>query len=109
MQTRPTGPSWPIDEAWKQRVIERMDELQISRADLSRRLKVTKTAITTLFSAETKQSRLVPAIHKVLKLPLPVVSDSKLQVIDSISKNFDLLTEENKQMISELIRKLAGK
>lgn len=86
-----------------------MDELKISRADLARRLKVSKSAITTLFSPETKQSRLVPAVHRILKSPLPSVVGSESQTIDSITQNYELLSDENKQVISDLIRKLAGK
>lgn len=43
-----------------------MDEKGITRADLARECKVTPAAITILFRKGTKQSRLVPQIHKAL-------------------------------------------
>jgi len=66
----PTGPLWTVDDPWKQRVKKRMGTLDppITPADLARRIGVSKSAITVLFRSETKQSRLVPKIHKALDM-----------------------------------------
>jgi hypothetical protein len=72
-QKRPQGRMWPVDEDWKKDIQVRMTETGISRADLARLIReqgvtCTPSAITILFRKETKQSRLVPCIHKALEL-----------------------------------------
>lgn len=59
---------WNVSEKWKRDVQEAMLEKGISRAELSRRVRVSDAAITILFRESTKQSRLVPAINRALGL-----------------------------------------
>lgn len=65
-QRRPTGPAWTVDETWKDDVRAALRSKGISRADLARQIGVSPSAITVLFRPETKQTRLKPAIHRVL-------------------------------------------
>lgn len=66
------GTAYPIDDEWRRRVEQRMAELAIpSRAELARRVKCSRAAITELFDEEQRQSTLVPDVHKALGWPPP--------------------------------------
>ena len=73
-QKRPSGPAWTVDETWKDDVRVAMRSKGISRADLARQLGVSPAAITVLFRPETKQTRLKPAIHRILGFVEPEAS-----------------------------------
>jgi hypothetical protein len=76
-QTRPKGDSWPIDKVWKDEIKRLLKQPRdgypdgISRAELARLLDVTPSAITILFQAKTKSTRLKAKIHKLLGLAPP--------------------------------------
>lgn len=85
-------------------VLLRMQELGITKASLSRSLKVSKSAITTLFDEVTRVSRLVPAIHKLLRLPVPHSTRVDESGADSsIMVNWALLDPDQKIMVSGLV------
>ena len=65
---------WTVDKAWKDDVRALMKRNEISQADLARTLGVSPASLTFLFKPDTKQSRLVPAIHKALGLPTPAIT-----------------------------------
>lgn len=71
-QRRPSGPHFPVDKDWKRDIRARMERQGISQADLARSVGCKSSALTVLFGPETKQSRLVPAIHRALGLSAPV-------------------------------------
>lgn len=65
---------WAVDDAWRDDIRALMKRKGISQADLARAASVMPSAITLIFKPETMQSRLVPAIHKVLGLPPPTTT-----------------------------------
>jgi lambda repressor-like predicted transcriptional regulator len=60
------GSAYPIDKQWRDRVEARIAEMGISRSEFARRAKVSKASLSEALSPESKQSTLVPAIHKAL-------------------------------------------
>lgn len=99
---------WPVDESWKSDIQARMTETGISRADLSRLVQeqgvtCTPSAITILFRKETKQSRLVPYIHKALELAnttTPTVAITKDDAFRRLQKIWRDLTSEQREHLA---------
>lgn len=56
---------WPIDEAWKQRVLAELASRQWSQSDLARLVKSSQAAISLVLASGTDSSKLVPDIHRV--------------------------------------------
>jgi SpoVK/Ycf46/Vps4 family AAA+-type ATPase len=85
---------WVASSTWKREVQEAMVEKGISRAALSRMVHVSDAAITILFKASTKQSRLVPAINRALGLTPPTQSsgehDEMLAELHAVWDDLDL-------------------
>lgn len=71
-QRRPRGPFYIVDDVWKSGVKALLEKRGISQAELARRISASPGSIVLLFKPETVQSRLVPAIHKVLGLDPPI-------------------------------------
>jgi lambda repressor-like predicted transcriptional regulator len=65
---------WNTPPEWKRLVLSAMEQQGVTRAELSRRVGVSDSAITVLFRPTTAQSRLVPQIHEVLGMSPPVQS-----------------------------------
>lgn len=70
-QTRPEGPSWPVDDEWKKGVRRDMKAMGISQAEMARRIECSSQAFSTLWRPETQRSALVGPIHRVLGRPQP--------------------------------------
>lgn len=86
------GPAYPVTEKWKDAVHERMRELGIRQADLARALDCTNSSLHALFQPNTKQSKLVPLIHKALKWPAPQpinTSPDAMEILDLLGKMDD--------------------
>jgi hypothetical protein len=104
-QKRPTGTLWTVDDSWKRDVTARMKEKGISRADLAREIRAlgvscTPSAITILFRKETKQSRLVPYVHKVLGMvetTAPVMAITKDDAFRRLQRVWRDLTEAQRE------------
>lgn len=60
------GPAIPIPEGWKERVLERIDELGISQNELARRAKIAKSSLSAALAPESVQTTVMAEIHKVL-------------------------------------------
>lgn len=105
----PTGPAWPIDDDWKQMIMERMAELGINKTDLAKKIGVTKQAMTALFAPKIKQTRLLPLVHKALKLPVPPSPGFSTHNAESIEANFALLSDADKEIVRNLINSLTSK
>src|SRR5678816_419884 len=115
-QKRPPGRAWPIDDTWKKNVLQEMTDQGIDRAELCRRVHerfgydLTQSALTVLFRATTKTSRLVPWIEKILGLvsttkPAPAVKNDPRhkRYLAAVS----LLNEQDYELVVSLAEKLA--
>lgn len=101
-----------VDEAWKRTVLERMAVKGISRSDLARLVGATPGAITVLFKPGTKQSRLVPRIHKVLDLAATQTSAIAVErddVFRRLLRAWKDLSEDERQKLVEMSELLAVK
>lgn len=105
-QTRPSGPHWPVDEAWKRGVKADMKKAGISKAEMARRIKCDPAALTVLFRAETKESRLVPQIHRELGRPPPTTVTSQDEVLRRINNRWPSLTAEQRALVDGLVEQL---
>lgn len=65
------GPAYPIDSGWQRRVLERLDDLNITQNELARRARVSKASLSEALTEGAVQSTLVPVIHKALGWPVP--------------------------------------
>lgn len=92
---------WTVDRAWKDDVRALMKRREISQADLARTLGVSPASLTFLFKPETKQSRLVPAIHKALGLPTPLTTrvDEGDDLLERLQKIWRDLTQEQRELL----------
>lgn len=93
---------WPATTEWKRKVLELMEQLGISRAELSRRINVSDAAITVLFRETTATSRLVPAVNSVVGLAppmmLPVDSDAMRERLNAV---WPRLSEDDRKLLLE--------
>lgn len=90
-------------------IIRRMAELSISKAELSRMIGVTRAAMTALFASHTKQTRLLPVIHKALKLPVGQTYGLLMRNAETIEANFARLDDADQELVRELIDRLLSK
>lgn len=102
----PTGPYWPVDDRWKRDVKAEMKRAGISLSELSRRVGCNPSSLTVLFRPGTRQSRLVPAIHRELgRLPPSIVTTSD-ELLRRISNRWAALTREQRALIDTMIDQL---
>lgn len=109
-QTRPKGTHWTVDEAWKTGVRADMAKAGISSAELARRIGCSPSALTVLWRPATKESRLVPAIHRELgrgaPMPVPSTTDETLR---KINRQWPALSKEGRALVEQLVEQLAVK
>lgn len=82
------GPAYPIDNEWRQRVEAAIDSMRISHAEFARQAKISKASLSEALSSSSKQSTLVPAIHKALGWPPPrplLLSQDAEEIMHAIS------------------------
>jgi hypothetical protein len=114
MKTRPPprGAAHPIDAVWRARVDERLAELGMNRSDLARKIGASTAAVAILMGPRTKQSRLVPAIHRVLgwRLPSPSPeSDVQSDDLRRWEKLYYELDETGRNLVMALADKIVKK
>lgn len=68
------GPAYPITEEWQGWVRDRMEELGIKQAELSRRAGVSKTSVTDMLADDAVQTTVMPQIHRALEWPPPLLT-----------------------------------
>ena len=92
---------WTVDKEWKDDVRALMKRKGISQADLARTLKVSPGSLTLLFKPDTKQSRLVPAIHRALGLTTPVTTrvDERDELRQRLKRIWRDLTPEQREIL----------
>lgn len=107
-QRHPKGPTWPTDARWKADVLRLMAELQISRAELARRVGVSDAAITQLFRSEQQSSRLVPAINRVIGMPPPALVGVDVDAVRAeLDAEWQTLDDASRQLVLDVAKKLA--
>ena len=99
---------WPVDEAWKKAVRDDMKREGISQAEMARRIGCKQSALTVLFRAETKQSRLVPMIHRELGRSAPSTVSAPDEVLQRINRQWPALTKEQRTLVDDLVKALAA-
>lgn len=107
-QTRPRGPSWPVDAEWKKGVRADLAKAGISPSELARRIGCTPGALTVLWRAETGESRLVPLIHRELGRPAPTTVTSHDEILRRINSRWGSLTKEQRALVDGLVEQLVG-
>lgn len=107
-QSRPSGPPYPVDEAWKRGVQADMKRAGISSAEMARRIKCSPGALTVLWRPRTRVSRLVPAIHRELGRPAPTTVTSHDEILRRINARWASLTEEQRAIVDALVEQLVG-
>lgn len=107
-QTRPSGPSWPVDEAWKQGVRADMRKAGIGPSELARRIGCSPSALTVLWRPGTKESRLVPLIHRELGKPAPSTVTSQDEILRRINSRWSSLTKEQRALVDGLVEQLVS-
>jgi len=105
-QSRPSGPSWPVDDAWKRGVQADMRKEGISSAEMSRRIGCTPGALTVLWRPETRESRLVPAIHRELGRPPPAMAITADEILRRINARWPSLSKEQRTLVDQLVDQL---
>lgn len=78
-----------------------MKRAGISQAELARRIQCKDSALTVMFRPRTKQSRLVPAIHRELGRPAPSTITAHDEVLRRINTRWPSLS----QLLYERIHK----
>src|SRR5262249_40760105 len=92
-QPRPRGRFYSVDSVWKAQVQTLLKKKGISQAELARRISASPGSIVLLFKPETIQSRLVPAIHKVLQLE-PPIDGATISERDEAKRRLDRIWHE---------------
>ena len=110
-QRRPHGPFYVVDNVWKAEVQALMEKKGISQAEMARRIGASPGSLVLLFKPATVQSRLVPAIHKVLGLDPPVQGATVSQRDDAkrrLDRIWNELEDEDRSVllaIAERVRR----
>jgi transcriptional regulator with XRE-family HTH domain len=103
----PSGPAWPISEQWKREIRQLMSAKDVSDAELARRVGVSRAAVGRLWMMETRQSRMVPLIHRALGLPAPAVSKERSAELAEILDGWRDLDGPAQDAVIAMIRQLA--
>ena len=98
---------WPVDDVWKATVRADMQRTGVSQAEMARRIGCKQSALTVLFRPETKQSRLVPLIHRELGRPAPSTVAAPDEVLRRINRLWSSLSKEARVLIDNLVVQLA--
>jgi transcriptional regulator with XRE-family HTH domain len=109
-QRRPAGPYWPTPPKWKTWITRVMVEKGVTQADLHRATGASTTAISDLFKDKTKQSRLVPKIHKALGLdpptaPAPKENEERDELLRELIDAWAQLVDEDRDLLIQIARR----
>lgn len=85
-----------------------MKKAGISQAEMARRIHCKDSALTVLFRPSTKQSRLVPAIHRELGRPAPSTVTAHDEVLRRINTRWPSLSPEQRALVNALVEQLSG-
>jgi predicted transcriptional regulator len=65
------GITYDVDADWRTRVLARLDELEMTKADLAREVGCSRSLVTELLKGTRKQTTFLPEIHDALSWPPP--------------------------------------
>lgn len=68
------GPAYPILPGWRDAVLNRISELEISQNQLARDAKISKASLSEALAIGAVQTTVMPQIHKALGWPSPPTS-----------------------------------
>lgn len=94
-----------VDNVWKTAIQNLLKKRGISQAELARQIGASPGSIVLLFKPETVQSRLVPAIHKVLGLDPPIDAATISERDDAkrrLDRIWNELSDEDRAMLLAL-------
>lgn len=111
------GIAYPVDDAWRRRVIERLREMGWTNARLAREARCPRSLLTELLrlddrGARRHQTPYLPEIHKALGWPEPQVAAAPV-VIPELEHVYGLLDERGRERVlasaREELARLLGK
>ena len=111
-RSHPRGPSYPIDAVWRASVKKRLAELEMNQSDLARRIGASTAGVAILMNSRTHQSRLVPAIHRVLGWRPPSTSPESEAVSEDLQrweKLYHQLDESGRNLVMAMVDKILEK
>jgi hypothetical protein len=85
-----------------------MKKAGISAAEMARRLPCSPSALTVLWRPGTRESRLVPGIHRELGWPPPSTVTSQDEVLRRINARWPSLTQDQRTLVDVLVEQLGG-
>lgn len=110
-QTRPTGPARAVTDRWLEDVQRAMAAQQppMTPAELSRRVGVSTAAMSDLLTGKRKQTRIMPAIHRVLGMVEPETDRGVTRdaAVRRFLRAWADLSEEDRESVLQLAERLA--
>lgn len=101
--SRPKGPYVPVDDEWRSRVGDALEDLGWSQADLADKVGVTPGAISQLLTGESKTSRVATKINEVLQIaPTGFPSMAMWRAYQKISE----IAEQDPRSFLDLLEKI---
>lgn len=107
---------WPVSEEHKEWARQRMAELDMTQADLSRAVGISTAAVAQFFGTGQEQSRHWPAIVAALGGTPPKVTDPRGYTDDeideyrrTIASGWHLLTDEERRAVADLVQTLTSR
>lgn len=85
-----------------------MRKAGISSSEMARRIGCTPSALTVLWRAETRESRLVPLIHRELGRPAPTTVTATDEILRRINSRWPSLNKEQRALVDALVEQLAN-
>lgn len=106
LMTRRSGQAYPVDDAWRQLVRDRMKRKNMSQADLARAAHCSPAAISELLGGKSHESPLVPDIHMALEMTPPRMAVLSLDA-EELLTYWDKLDPARRQRLLERAAMLA--
>lgn len=91
-----------VTAEWRRAVVDRLDELGMSRSDLARTVQTSTATISMLLSGRQPASAFVPAIERAIQLPairpapppLAIVTDQRVAEVSDLRAARDAIAED---------------
>jgi hypothetical protein len=103
----PKPPSYPVSDAWRLEIEAAMRARGWTKTDLANAVGSSRPAISIVLNPKTKNSRLVPDIHRALGLPPPRDPAPRSELQHRWETVFDRLGEDHIKKILDLAEAVA--